>query len=116
MELITTCQTPLGPVTMACSQEGLTGLWFEGQKYFGLPLSPEYQTGDSSSFPATGWWGAAAVSPAMPEGSRKKSGFFSWSTLTPVSFLSPGTIPNERSEAHEQNHRNHWPPVWQRRA
>ena len=56
MELITTCQTPLGSVTMACSQEGLTGLWFEGQKYFGLTLSPEYQTGDSSAFDQARQW------------------------------------------------------------
>ena len=56
MELITTCQTPLGSVTMACSQEGLTGLWFEGQKYFGLTLSPEYQTGDSPAFDQARQW------------------------------------------------------------
>ena len=28
-------QSPLGGITMACDEEGLTGLWFDGQKYFG---------------------------------------------------------------------------------
>ena len=27
--------SPLGGITLACDGEGLTGLWFDGQKYFG---------------------------------------------------------------------------------
>lgn len=27
--------SPLGGITLACDEEGLTGLWFDGQKYFG---------------------------------------------------------------------------------
>ncbi len=27
--------SPLGGMTLACDEEGLTGLWFDGQKYFG---------------------------------------------------------------------------------
>lgn len=27
--------SPLGGITLACDKEGLTGLWFDGQKYFG---------------------------------------------------------------------------------
>lgn len=27
--------SPLGKITLACDDEGLTGLWFDGQKYFG---------------------------------------------------------------------------------
>lgn len=32
-------QSPLGAMTMAGEEEGLTGLWFDGQKYFGQNLS-----------------------------------------------------------------------------
>ena len=31
----TECASPLGRLTLACDGEGLTGLWIEGQKYFG---------------------------------------------------------------------------------
>lgn len=27
--------SPLGGITLACDEKGLTGLWFDGQKYFG---------------------------------------------------------------------------------
>ena len=27
-------RSPLGTITLAADSEGLTGLWFEGQKYF----------------------------------------------------------------------------------
>ncbi len=67
MELITTCQTPLGPVTMACSQGGLTGLWFEGQKYFGFTLSQECQPGNSPVFDQTRQWLDIYFSGKKPE-------------------------------------------------
>lgn len=35
MYYISHYQSPLGGITMACDEEGLTGLWFDGQKYFG---------------------------------------------------------------------------------
>lgn len=28
-------ESPFGGITMACDEEGLAGLWFDGQKYFG---------------------------------------------------------------------------------
>lgn len=28
-------ESPIGIITLACGKEGLKGLWFEGQKYFG---------------------------------------------------------------------------------
>ena len=33
------CQSPLGGITMAGDGEALTGLWFDGQKFFGSTLS-----------------------------------------------------------------------------
>lgn len=33
--------SPLGGITLACDREGLTGLWFDGQKYFGGEILKE---------------------------------------------------------------------------
>lgn len=33
--------SPLGKLTLAGGEQGLTGLWMEGQKYFGPGLTPE---------------------------------------------------------------------------
>lgn len=41
MEYLHTCPTPLGEVTLSGDGEALTGLWFQGQKYFGSTLSGE---------------------------------------------------------------------------
>lgn len=35
----TECDSPLGRLTLAGGEEGLTGLWLEGQKYFGATLA-----------------------------------------------------------------------------
>ncbi|MCM1045035.1 MAG: methylated-DNA--[protein]-cysteine S-methyltransferase [Candidatus Gastranaerophilales bacterium] len=34
-------ESPLGGIVLAADESGLTGLWFEGQKYFSLYLDPE---------------------------------------------------------------------------
>lgn len=33
-------QTTLGPITLASNGQRLTGLWFDGQKYFGATIGP----------------------------------------------------------------------------
>lgn len=38
MQFTAHCETPLGGVTLASDGESLTGLWFDGQKYFGAEL------------------------------------------------------------------------------
>ncbi len=40
-----TCQyqSPLGKIMLAADAEGLTGLWFEGQKYFAASLGTEHE-------------------------------------------------------------------------
>lgn len=35
--------SPLGEMLMAGNEKGLTGLWFCGQKYFGLGLDPDHK-------------------------------------------------------------------------
>lgn len=42
MEYIHHYKSPLGDILLASDKQYLTGLWFEGQKYFGDTLSKEY--------------------------------------------------------------------------
>lgn len=35
--------SPLGAITLASDGESLTGLWFDGQKYFAATLSPDHR-------------------------------------------------------------------------
>ncbi len=43
MQYIDTYRSPLGSITMASDGTSLTGLWFDGQKYFGSTLSANYE-------------------------------------------------------------------------
>ena len=36
-------ESPLGPILLAADGESLTGLWFEGQRYFALHLDSEHE-------------------------------------------------------------------------
>lgn len=42
MTYICKYDSPLGGITIASNGEAITGLWFEGQKYFGDTLSEQY--------------------------------------------------------------------------
>lgn len=42
MDYTTSYRSPLGSMTLACDDRGLTGVWFDGQKYFGATLT-EYR-------------------------------------------------------------------------
>lgn len=46
MQYTTTYQSPLGSITLAADGEALTGLWFEGQKYYALYLEKEHEEKD----------------------------------------------------------------------
>lgn len=43
MTYICKYDSPLGGITIASNGEAITGLWFEGQKYFGDTLSEQYK-------------------------------------------------------------------------
>ena len=47
MIYISTYLSPLGNILLAADDIGLTGLWFEGQKYFAQTLTRNYQTGST---------------------------------------------------------------------
>lgn len=41
MQYINQYNSPLGKILMAADEQGLTGLWFSGQKYYAAGLNPE---------------------------------------------------------------------------
>lgn len=53
-----TCEyaSPLGMITLAGDGEALTGLWFNGQKYFGSTLTGRVEAGGSSAFTQAKHW------------------------------------------------------------
>ena len=56
MTYIATYHSPLGAITLASDGEALTGLWFDGQKYFGSTLPLEAETGSTPAFAQTKQW------------------------------------------------------------
>ena len=48
--------SPLGGITMASDGEYLTGLWFDGQKYFADTLSVQHEEKDLDVFHQTDHW------------------------------------------------------------
>ena len=56
MEYICHFESPLGPLTAASDGENLTGLWFDGQKYFGSTIGQGGVSGDLPVFDETERW------------------------------------------------------------
>ena len=53
----TTCPSPVGTLTLACSEKHLIGLWIAGQKYYGKTLTGEIMARDDFSvFDQTRAW------------------------------------------------------------
>lgn len=49
-------ESPLGDILLAADDEGLTGLWFEGQKYFALYLDDENEERETPDIVAARAW------------------------------------------------------------
>lgn len=56
MDYISHYTSSLGPITLASNGEALTGLWFDGQKYFGATLSEHWEEKDCPVFQETFRW------------------------------------------------------------
>ena len=56
MEYIMHYESPLGGITMASNGIELTGLWFDGQKYFGRTLDPNHEEKQLPVFEMTLEW------------------------------------------------------------
>ena len=56
MQYISRCHSPIGGILLAGDGNGLTGLWFEGQKYFARHLDKEQEEREIPLFElAKGW-------------------------------------------------------------
>lgn len=49
-------QSPLGAILLAADGEGLTGLWFRGQKYFAAGLAEDRRAGESPALTEASRW------------------------------------------------------------
>ncbi len=56
MQYISHYQSPLGGILLAADEIGLTGLWFEGQKYFALYLDKEHEEKEVPVFQTAKKW------------------------------------------------------------
>ena len=56
MQYTATYQSPIGRITMASDGQNLSGLWFDGQKYFADTLSTEHEFKDLPVFEQTKRW------------------------------------------------------------
>lgn len=56
MQYISHYLSPLGGILLAADEIGLTGLWFEGQKYFALYLDKEYEEKEVPVFKTAKKW------------------------------------------------------------
>ena len=53
MQYISHYESPLGTMLLAADELGLTGAWFEGQKYFAYGLGSEYEAREVPVFEET---------------------------------------------------------------
>ena len=56
MQYISSYSSPLGSILLAGDEAGLTGLWFEGQRYFALCLDKEHEERELPLFEAAKRW------------------------------------------------------------
>ncbi len=56
MQYINNYKSPIGNIVLAADDIGLTGLWFSGQKYFGLYLDKDHEEKDLPIFDDAKRW------------------------------------------------------------
>lgn len=56
MQTVCRYPSPLGEILLAADGEGLTGLWFEGQKYFAHTLEEDHREGSAPMLDAAQRW------------------------------------------------------------
>lgn len=56
MQYTKTYDSPLGEILLAADEQGLTGLWFDKEKYFARNLDPEHKPGDLPALKETCSW------------------------------------------------------------
>ena len=67
MQYISHYRSPIGDILLAADEIGLTGLWFEGQKYFALYLDKEHEEREIPIFDKVKQWLAIYFSGKEPD-------------------------------------------------
>lgn len=67
MDYISRYESPLGPMLLAAEETGLTGVWFEGQKYFARGLAPGSREREIPVLTASKVWLDAYFAGKAPE-------------------------------------------------
>lgn len=67
MQYISQYVSPIGSILLAADDMGLTGLWFEGQKYFALSLDKEHTEREIPLFEKVRRWLAVYFSGKEPD-------------------------------------------------
>lgn len=67
MQYVSHYRSPMGNILLAADEIGLTGLWFEGQKYFALYLNKEHEEKDLPVFALAKKWLDAYFSGRKPD-------------------------------------------------
>ncbi len=56
MQYTSNYRSPIGDILLACDEIGLTGLWFEGEKFYALSLENEHEPRETPVFSETRRW------------------------------------------------------------
>lgn len=56
MQYTSTYVSPLGEILLATDDEGLTGLWFDKEKYYAMNLAPEHEPKETEAIKETKRW------------------------------------------------------------
>lgn len=56
MQYTTSYQSPLGKILLAADEAGLTGLWFDGEKFYANSLDPEHEERNVPVFDVVKKW------------------------------------------------------------
>lgn len=56
MQYTSNYRSPIGDILLACDEIGLTGLWFEGEKFYALSLENEHEPRETPVFDETKRW------------------------------------------------------------
>lgn len=67
--------SPLGGILLAADEEGLTGLWFDGQKYFARTLPKEYAESETPVLCEAKRWLDIYFSGREPDAAAPPRGF-----------------------------------------
>ena len=70
MEFIRRISSPLGEILLSGTDQALTGLWFEGQKYCASTLAPPYEEKSLPVFEQTEKWLKLYFSGTEPDFTR----------------------------------------------